>query len=225
MMEQPMLRGITDVQDFLQGQGQAPRVASRTMGSFVPTLVNDAAALFDPYRRDARPDGMREMLYVGVQARLPWLRNALPRRVDVLGRFEDQGKAALWNPTLAIPAREMNDAVIRALLDHDVGVGFVNRREDETREAHQARITATGKAIDLLVGRVLANGALEGRSMEERRQVLDRVISRARTLVNQEIRGGGALDDLIANVDSQLEARRDRAVLAPVAGATVEGRR
>ena len=182
MMEQPMLRGMKDLVEALSEEAgsRTEYAISSTLGSFIPTLVSDAASLFDPYRREARPEGMRQSLFNGIQNRLPGLRQYLPARETVFGRQETQTYIALWSPTIATVARELDDDVLRELIKHDVGVGWPNRKVGESREDYRRRASVVGKHIKARVERLLQNSAYQDMDAEQQKSQLEDMISRAR---------------------------------------------
>jgi hypothetical protein len=181
-MEQPMLRGLSDLVDALENPvGRGEGVAGNIIGSFVPTLAGDLAGAFDPYRRDSRPDGVREMLWLGVMSRLPGLRNLLPERSDVFGRSLEQEGMALWNPTIGSTARELNEPVLRELIKHDVGVGFPQRQSGETQDAYRTRVRALGKMINENLTQTINGPLYQDTTPEQRTEMLDNAVDRARS--------------------------------------------
>jgi 2'-5' RNA ligase len=181
VLEQPMLRGMSGLLEALENPGAMGEyfMASQA-GSFVPTLISDLAGAFDPYRRDARPEGLRESLWIGVQSRVPGLRNLLPERRDVFGRDLPQSKQALWDPFIGSPARELDDAVVRELVRLDVGVGWPQRKGGETAEQYRERTRTIGQAIERNVATVIRSHNYREASDENRALMLDRTIDRTR---------------------------------------------
>jgi hypothetical protein len=185
-MEQPMLRGMADLVDSLKNPAsRGESWMTSTVGSFVPTLLADIAGAFDPYRRDARPEGVREALWNGVQARLPGLRNVLPARRDVFGRDMPQEWTALWDPTIASAARELDEPVLRELIMLDVGVGFPQRSAGESREEYRERAKAVGKAIERNLGATIRSGAYQRASRDQRIEILEATISATRNAMRR----------------------------------------
>ena len=189
VLDQPMLTGLQDMIEALENPGQRAEAVTGSMaGSFVPTIVNDAAALFDPYRRDARPEGLSDSLEKGLAARLPGLRNSLPQRYDVLGRPEAQtGGAALWDPTIATVAREMDDTVLTALIAHDVGIAWPSRQPQETDAHYRTRARVVGRQIDRVLRIVVASQPYQTTTPEVQQRMLERGISAARETVPPQI--------------------------------------
>jgi len=189
VLDQPMLKGMNDLIEALQRPESAgENFAASLAGSFVPTLVNDAASAFDPYRRNARPDGVRTSLWVGAQSRLPGLRNSLPPRLNVFGDRETQETRAIWDPTIATVARDMSDGVLRELIAHDVGVGWPQKRRGEAAEDYAKRVRVTGEAIRTQVTRVVASQAYRRATDGKQTEMLDDAIASARTRVRPKFR-------------------------------------
>ena len=188
-LDQPMLTGVNDFLATLDRPGaRAESTVSAFMGSFVPTIVSDAASLFDPYRRDARPEGVSEMLTNGLMARIPFLRHQLPVREDVLGRPEAQTTTAIWDATLAPVARELHEPVLMALIRYDVGVAWPTRQPDETTDHYRARARVTGRLIERRVREVMAGRFYRDATEDDvRRQLLERAIAGVRGRVRPTV--------------------------------------
>jgi hypothetical protein len=159
-------------------------------GSFVPTLVNDMGAAFDPYRRDARPEGLDQSLLRGVNARLPGARRLLPKRLDVLGRDQLQDTRTLWDPTIAPLAKELTDPVIRELVKHDVGIGWPNRDPEETPEDYRARAAHVGQMIEAQLARVVTRSGYTTSTPEKQKDLLEDAITDARRKARPKKKAG-----------------------------------
>lgn len=157
-LEQPMLQGINDLISALRyPESSGERAVGSMVGSFVPTLASDTAALFDPYLREARPDGFSESLWMGAESRLPGLRQLLPKRFDVLGRPIEQSKMPLWDPTIGTAAKELSDPVLRELVAHRVRVGWPRKKPGESSDLYRARTVQVGKMIDRQLNAVVGS--------------------------------------------------------------------
>jgi hypothetical protein len=125
ILEQPMLKGMNDVLESLKNPDRsAESVTSSTVGSFVPTLVADAAALIDHSRRISKPENFGQALYRGIESRIPGVRQALPERLDVLGRPMTQEQTQAVDPTLSQSAKELTDPLLKELVVNKVKIGF-----------------------------------------------------------------------------------------------------
>lgn len=184
VLEQPMLQGLSDLVSALENpESRGEQVLTSTIGSFVPTFLNDAAALFDPYRRDVRPEGLRESLWMGAQSRLPGLRNLLPERRDIFGETARQELRPIWDPTIAPVARELHDDTLRALIAHDVGIGWPSRKPKESAEDYRRRTELVGRAIGRQVGIVVQAPWYRTASHETQTEALERAVDIARRQV------------------------------------------
>lgn len=183
MLDQPVLTGAQDAIQAMSGRGAEGRI-SATVGSFVPTIVSDVASLFDPYRRDARPDGFTESLLNGVQSRLPGLRNYLPARETVFGEPVAQSKQAFWDPTLSTAAKELGDRALGELIRHDVGVNWPTQVAGvETDAQFRARQRRTGQVIKTQIDRVVTSPAYQRASPERQTDMLEDAIQAGRRRV------------------------------------------
>lgn len=182
VMEQPMLQGIDETLNSLRNP-DASRLASQQVGSFVPTLLNDAASLFDPYMRDPRPETASESIYQGAQARLPGLRNLLPPKMDVLGRPIANSPRSAVDPTIGSPVKEETDPASQILMGNKVGIGFSDRRPEEDSEEHQLRNELAGKTIDRYLRRLAERPVYQRADADRRRELVEDAIRDARNIV------------------------------------------
>ena len=181
VLDQPMLTGLQNIVDTLENPGRRlESFIGSNAGSFVPTFIADAASMFDPYRRDARPDGFTEALWRGPQGRLPGLRNWLPEKTDMLGRTVKQDKLSAVYFGLGSPAKELTDPVLKALLAADVGLGSPKRRDNETDAELRTRTRAIGQAIEKRLVRVVRSSTFNARPLEWRREQLERAVADGR---------------------------------------------
>jgi hypothetical protein len=184
VLEQPLLKGLRDTVEALGDPVRSgEKAVGATVGSFVPTAVSDVASLGDRVRRD--PEGAREAF----MARIPGLRSRLPEKRDVLGRPVEQRKTAAIDPTLASPARELEDPVARELVRNAVGVTKLRRNQGETREEHQARATLTGRLIETALREIVEDARYEAiDDREERKLILEAAVNEAQREVNALLR-------------------------------------
>lgn len=189
-LEQPMLKGMNDlIQSLQRPEAKAEAAAGAFAGSFVPTLVNDIASAFDPYRRENRPDGIKESLWSGVTSRLPGLRNQLPARLTVLGDTQTQDSRAIWDPTIGVVARDLRDDVLRELVARDVGLVWPRQTKDETADAYRRRIIETGQAIRKRLDRIIDAPVYQQASDERKTEMLQDAIEQARRTVRPKKAG------------------------------------
>lgn len=192
-LDQPMLKGMSDLIASLQRpEARAEAFAAGMAGSFVPTFVNDLASAFDPYRRDTRPEGgFRHSLWTGVAARLPGARNLLPARLTVLGDTQAQTTRAIWDPTIASIARDLQDDVLRELVKHDVGITWPRQTKDETAAAYRQRVVDTGAEIKARVGRLIDSPRYRQRGAAQQAELIGEEIEDARRRVRERQKRGG----------------------------------
>jgi hypothetical protein len=172
-LEQPFLAGMSNLVEAMQNPGnRGERFASGMIGSFIPTYLSEISSGFDPYLRDARPEGTTETLYKGAQARTPG-RFQLPERLDVLGRPRS-------NSIVGSEALEISDSIRNELQSNSVSVGFPQRKPDETATTYRLRSQLVGRLIDERVGLVLRRPSYPTADTEKRRGWLDKAVSDAR---------------------------------------------
>lgn len=175
-LEQPMLKGTSDVIEALQDPAaQGERVAGAMAGSFVPTAISDVASVFDPYMRDTRNEG----ILASAKMRLPGVRNTLPPRVDVLGRTMEQSKLGAVDPTIGSIAKELSDPVIKAIQENKIGVGYPQRKPNESDEAFRLRAELRGKLIDERVGITVNSPGYARMKPEQQKKLIESAISNA----------------------------------------------
>lgn len=187
-LEQPMLKGMSDVIDFLKGESD--NLIGGTAGSFVPTIVADVSSLFDPYLRESRPDSMAGSAVAGIQSRIPGLRNQLPVRSDVLGRPMEQSKLGAVDPTIGSAAKELSDPVTRELVARKISVGDPTRDKDDTDAVFALRKVLAGKLIDERVKlRVRSPGYAGFTDARKKDQIDDAITEARRTARSIKMRG------------------------------------
>jgi hypothetical protein len=147
-LEQPMLKGLSDIVEAARNPAATgERVTSSMIGSFVPTLLADSAALFDPYMRDSRSDGFLESLYKGFQNRTPGWRNFLPVLRDVFGEAVQEPSAVVVNPMISTKAKEISDPAIQRMITSETSIGFPRRDAGESKESYSLRSQIVGREI------------------------------------------------------------------------------
>lgn len=207
VLDHPFLQGAKDITEAISDPGRSgERALARMAGSFVPTIVSDAASLGDSVRRDARTDGgFVDSAAAAIAARTPGLRNTLPERKDVLGRSQPQSPAAVINPGIGSQAKESSDPIARELVRNKVTLSEpqrispesekdfeTRRKKDRNAQRHQPetldefrmRREIVGREIEKQLGREIQSAAYSRlETEEERRNALDKAEGRARRLV------------------------------------------
>jgi hypothetical protein len=93
-LDQPFGRRAEDVSDVVGSPGkQGMRHAGRLAGSFVPTVVADAASALDSKERTKGSDFWNQITY-----RVPGLRNLLPEKTDLNGEPVEHSRSDAINP-------------------------------------------------------------------------------------------------------------------------------
>jgi anti-sigma28 factor (negative regulator of flagellin synthesis) len=182
--EQPMLKGASETLDAMDRPttfGQT--MASSTLGGAVPTMLSDIAATFDPYRRDARPEGDLD-LHKGAQSRFPGTRNQLPVKTDIFGEPMAQNRTKIIDPTN--PTSDKTDDVTSELLRLRVGVGKPDqsKAENETAAEFRARRDEIGQQIRLQLEETIGSAAYQDADDDEKVKQLRRAINEGRARVS-----------------------------------------
>ena len=115
-----------------------------------------------------------------------WTKNLLPKKRDVFGNEQLQTSVALWSPTIATVAREMNDKVLSELIAHDVGVAWPGRRRGETSEQNRNRAMVVGRAVDKELRAVVESPGYDYFSDELKVLELEGAVRSARAEVNKD---------------------------------------
>lgn len=186
VLDHPFLQGAKDIADAVTSPAQqGERALAGMAGSFVPSIVSDAASLSDNVRRDSRTDGgFVDAAAAAMAARTPGARNTLPERKDVLGRQLPQSGTAVLNPGIGSQAKEDNDPIIREIIRNKVAIGEPQRATNETLDQFRMRREILGREIEKQLGREIATPAYAKLdNEEERRATLDKAEKRARLLV------------------------------------------
>ena len=128
MLEQPMLKGVSDKIDAIKNPNKATNLIGSTVSSIVPSIVNAIGAATDDGQRDIRSNTFSGGIANAVTQRIPGIRESLPYRSDALGRtVKDQ-------PMQVLGTTQSDDPVLRELINENVGIAKPNRRADRVRE-------------------------------------------------------------------------------------------
>lgn len=188
----PMLQGLNSIIEGLKRPESAgDGVVLNFAGSVVPTVMRDIASWFDPYRREARAEGAKQSLFAAVSLRLPGLRNQLPARINILGEQEMNNAPAIWSPTIATVARDLQDDVLRELIAHDVGIAWPRQTKDETAETYRKRVVDTGAEIKLRVSRLIASPSYRRQKDDKQAEMIGEAIDESRRRVRERQKKSG----------------------------------
>lgn len=170
LLEQPMLKGTSDIIDAIKQPGTASEKAARTAASFVPTGLADIAGVADSKRREAHGIGQQ------FANRLPGLRNTLPEATDALGRPLEQRRTAAIDPTLTSTAKERTDPVDKELVRLDVGVSKVAKKPGEDEKLYRIRAQKTGERLYNVLNLTVRSAGYQRMTKEQQKDRLDDLI-------------------------------------------------
>lgn len=153
VMEYPMLEGIKQTMDVFTDttEGRANRFAADKAGSFVPAIVSRVGAnLVNPRVPDPQPpsdSGPLDALAYGVKARLPFVKDTLPARTDILGQPVEARRSNAVNPFRPTTAREKVDALDERLVKDRIGIGSIDRIAPEPEDEFKKRLENNPDAV------------------------------------------------------------------------------
>ncbi len=91
LTEQTFLTGVKNLTDAINDpQRFGPAYAGRLAGSIIPTIISDFSQAFDDYQRKSTGN-----IVDAVKARVPGLRNSLPKKMDVWGQPLERNRTAV----------------------------------------------------------------------------------------------------------------------------------
>jgi hypothetical protein len=166
----------------LSRPGGPERLVGGMASAVVPTIVSDAAALGDDFRREARPgpgEGFLEGVGKQVQSRVPMLRNKLPARINAYGEKQPESAVNVFDPTFPKNAMEDTDPAAKALVENNISVTAPKRKLDETQEAFEKRAADRGKTIKATVQRALRDSRYVNGTPDARRAFLQTMVRSA----------------------------------------------
>lgn len=174
IMQQPLLQAAREVTD----DGRAGERLGRVAGSFVPTIVADAADAHDDKQREARG------LSAQVQKRVPFAREGLPEAEDVFGRPLEHRRTAAVDPTGSTTARD--GQVERELQRLQVSIGKLKRTDAETEEERRARLHTDGAELYQTLNELIASRDYQGMMDADRRAALSKEVRTTRARQTRE---------------------------------------
>jgi hypothetical protein len=175
VLEQPMLKGANDIIDALKKPGKGSDMAGNLTGSFVPTIVSDAAGAFDSKQRESNSFSEQ------IQRRIPGLRNKLPEAHDVFGRPVEQRRTSAIDPTLSSTAKEKFEKVDSELVRLDVGVSRLQRKPGESEDDHRERSITGGQQLFKNLTLLVNSTAYNNKSDEDKKEAIAEKIKEVRT--------------------------------------------
>lgn len=179
LLEQPMLQGVKDTIETLeQPGGRAESFIAQKAGSFIPTIVSDAATVVDPTRREFKPPSSSNPLVpmgYGIKQRLPFVRSTLPESRDVLGRPLPASRGAAIDPFLTTDARENKDPMLKELIQQESSIVAPKKFSGEDDQHYRARKFLTGVILETQLRGLSLTGA-----DEEKKKSIKKAVKSAR---------------------------------------------
>jgi hypothetical protein len=165
--ELPMVANVKDLIEFAQKSGTqegveaALKIGGRTAAGMLPmaSLLRGVAAGMDPIQRETRAPSVSESLKNQVRAAIPGMTQALPPRVDPLGRVAERPFGMIGSLLSPSQVREdlTREDFVRAELDRtNAVVGRIKRGKTESGQEFAAREQVVGSAIRNALAQVIA---------------------------------------------------------------------
>jgi hypothetical protein len=144
--EQSFLEGVTRAGDAIRdSRGASKRWAKSMAGSVVPNVVGRAARALDPFERET------ETPVDAIKARIPGMRQQLPKRIDQLGREvrrETGAAGAFADPFASTEDKAAQDAVVGELERTGATITNLKRQKGEPRARFQKRRRLYGRVVE-----------------------------------------------------------------------------
>jgi hypothetical protein len=195
VLEQPFLKGMKDTVDALKNPATAgEHWLGSQAGSFVPSLLNDAASLMDDTKRQA--EGWTD----SIKARIPGLRNTLPEKTDPFGQpIEQQANFAFdpfqtkadktGDPVLAEIARIKADVTYPSDKLEPVGKDGEKIEMRLTAEQQNAIRARVGEVVMPAVSQLMESQGYQGLNDDEKRDAVEHLIRTVKTRVRKAVTG------------------------------------
>jgi hypothetical protein len=195
VLEQPFLKGMKDTVDALKNPATAgEHWLGSQAGSFVPSLLNDAASLGDNVKRQA--EGIGD----SIKARIPGLRNTLPEKTDPFGQpVEQQANFAFdpfqtradktSDPVLAEIARLKADVTYPSPKLEPVGPDGEKVEMKLTAEQQNAIRSRVGEVVMPAMAQLMQSGGYQGLNDDEKRDAVEHLILTVKTRVRKAVTG------------------------------------
>jgi len=185
LSEQTFVAGVKQAVDlFSDPSEEAPKFASQTSGSLVPSVIGKVTYMIDPTMRVS--DGVLE----GIQKRLPGISSSLPPRVDVFGREVEAsgGRVAIVDPFAM--TKDFNDPILKEAARLDITIGLpdktINGIKLDTRE-YSVYAKAQGKELQKRLDAVISSEEYKNASAEQQVDLIKSTKSKSRRDVKEAL--------------------------------------
>lgn len=193
MEDKTWLSGVSDLMKALDDpQRFGETFLAGQAGGFVPAVVGNTAALFDPVQRDTRhTEGLTDYLgapLARVRSRIPGLSDALPERVDMWGRTLPNDRTRLISPFRTSEAR--HDPITEEMLRINARFGQLKNETDglpHTPAQQSAYEALAGRYTYEDIGKAMADPSWLNLSDDERRKWVDEIKEDARRAARREL--------------------------------------
>jgi hypothetical protein len=169
-------------------------------GSIVPNIIKDFAKSVDPYARETSSDNIGKSIVPGIQYGIPFLRNQLPPRRDVLGNpiaQEPTGLSAFYD--VFNSKTPISNVVVDELKRlNEVGERATPSKLSKSQTINNIKVKLNAKELDMLeeaVGnalrpaleKLIVSPEYQRMSDEDKASAIDKVVTRVRKQVKSEI--------------------------------------
>jgi hypothetical protein len=169
VMEMPFMMGAENLLDAVKNPGEG-RYLQRQLGTVVPSIVRRGAAALDPYQREIKGQGV----LAGVKAGLPFIRETLPIRHEVLGRPLPEAGIG-WLGRFADPFRtveERQDPVSQEILRTQFELGVPQVKKGEERPTYLLRSRLAGELYRQKLADVIQSSEYREATDDVKREML-----------------------------------------------------
>lgn len=190
LMENSFMRGVDELIAGVKNEHgvNIGRFARNALGSWVPTVVADAARAWDPYVRE------QKNILDGVAARIPVVSFALPIRLDEFVMETKKQGIDRWtgafDPFLSREPTTRRDPLKRQLAEVDARVPRRTKAKDETDEQYRQRMIQEGAEVREALQAMFASQAFQSLGDSAKKYAAQDVISDVRRTVTDAQRKG-----------------------------------
>lgn len=201
--DQTFLKGLSSgIKAVTEPDRFASSFVENSVSGLIPSLSSDIARGMDEYQRS--PEGVTQR----IMTRLPGLRERVPVKLNQLGEpiAQEGGMAgALFDP---FNSRTPNaDPLVQELKRVGYNLNYVGDEiggEKLTQAQQQEYQRRAGEHIKTLLPGVIESSSYQAVDSDKQRDVLERVVNRAKDLAREELKAGG-LENITAS-GGQVEA-------------------
>lgn len=181
--QQPVLSGLTSLNDAIRNESKAKSYINNLITSFVPVGIRDVGVSFDPTIKN--PEGLKEEM----MSKIPILMNKVPDQLTIFGEPAEApgGRAKLIS--LFGTRTEKDKEILDELRNIDVTVGMPSTKVyglDLTNKEYNVYQIWNGNTLKVYLNNLLENEEYKKLPLSKRREIVSNAVSDIRDAAREK---------------------------------------